>query len=304
MKFKSGKELEKNWHSADAPPGFNRKPATMSYNTKPRAKFDETRLCVLDLETVASEEMPDGGFPPWPTHAPVCASMLVADLDNNGQWDFNIVSVGFEDPKAALNRIDELLKGRSCITFGGGNFDFRVLLLAAQISRQFSLASLVAAGTEPRYWSARHYDLIDRASNFGAARGASLERLSAALGISVKVTGHGSEVGELYARGDLESIVRYCETDVCATLLAYAFQRAIETGDASYHASLTWQFARWCEGQSHSHLAPYTHVRDGHELQRLSLLAQLDAAQDNARLNAEWRQQKLVDADFGDITAH
>lgn len=271
---------------------------------KPRAKFDENNIVVLDIETTSSVEMADGSFPPWPSHTPRVASLLAATRDCEGMWDFYLESVQFEDPAEALNRIDELLRGRSCVTFAGGNFDFRVLLLAAQISRQFALPSLVAAGTEPRFWSARHRDLSDRVSNFGAGRGASLEQLCNALGISVKVAAHGSEVGELYARGDLGGIVCYCETDVAATLLAYSNQHALENGDAGYHASLTWQFARWSEDQCLDHLMPYAKIEGEQELQRLSLLGQLEAAQENARLNAEWREQRELDASFGDVTSH
>lgn len=276
----------------------------MPYSNKPRARFDENRLLCLDIETVSTEEMPDSGFPPWPTHTPVVASILTADRVSDGRWDFSLESVRFRETEGALGRIDELLRGRSCVTFNGRGFDLPVLMLAAQKARIFDLPSLSRAATEPRFWSARHYDLADKISGYGAARGASLERVCKALGIPVKLEAHGSGINELFDCGDLQSIEAYCETDVCATLLAYAYQRAMETGDASYHASLTWQFARFCEGLGHSHLAPYSHVRDGHEMQRLSLLAQLDAAQENARLNAEWREQQAVDAEFSDITAH
>ncbi|GGD91482.1 hypothetical protein GCM10011515_08940 [Tsuneonella deserti] len=273
----------------------------MSFH-RPRAVFNENSLCVLDIETICGEEMDDNSFPPWCLHTPVVASLLTAVRDSHGEWAFDLETVRFSDPEEALCRVDDLLRGRACISFAGRSFDLRVLMLTAQKCRLMSLPSLTAAATEPRYLSARHYDLADVISGYGAARGASLSGLCGALGIPVKQEAHGSEVGALYDRGDLEAIERYCETDVCATLLAYAYQRAMETGDPGYHASLTWQFARWAEEQYLDHLAPYAEVRDPQALQQFSLLGQLDASLENAQLDADLRDKRAVDDSFGELT--
>jgi hypothetical protein len=273
----------------------------MSFH-RPRAVFNENSLCVLDIETICGEETEDGSFPPWCLHTPVVACLLTAGRDTHGEWAFDLESVRFSDAEEALYRIDDLLRGASCVTFNGRGFDLPVLMLTAQKTRLFDLPSLTAAATEPRYWSARHYDLADKVSAYGAARGASLERLCGALSIPVKQCAHGSEVGALYDQGDLESIETYCSTDCCATLAAYAYQRAMETGDPGYHASLTWQFARWCEQQCIDDLAPYAEVHDRQGLQQLSLLGQLDASLENARLDADLRQRRAVDASFGEVT--
>lgn len=276
----------------------------MSYSSKPRARFDEDHLCVLDIETISGEEMEDGGFPPWPLHTPVVASLLTADLNREGQWVFDLENIRFGECEEALYRIDERLDGRSCVSYNGRGFDLPVLMLTAQKARIFDVPSLRAAALEPRFVGGKHYDLADRVSGFGAARGASLERLCDALGIPVKLGVDGSDVGKLYDRGDIDAIEQYCSGDVAATLLVTAHQRAMETGNPGYHASLTWQFARWAEDQCLDHLMPYAEVRDSQELQRLSLLGQLEAAQQSARLNAEWREQREIDASFGDVTTY
>ena len=177
-------------------------------------------------------------------------------------------------------------------------------MLAAQKARLFGLPAMTAAATEPRYWSARHYDLADRVSGYGSARGASLERLCGALSIPVKTCAHGSDVGELYDQGEIEAIERYCATDCCATLMAYAHQRAMETGNPGYHAALTIQFARWAEWQYADHLAPYARVDNPNPLLQLSLLGQLDAALNNAALNADVRAQEALDASFTEVTTY
>lgn len=273
----------------------------MSFH-RPRALFNENSLCVLDIETISGEEMEGGSFPPWPLHTPVVACLLMAERNSCGEWAFDLESVRFSDAAEALERIDDRLRGTSCITFNGRGFDLPVLMLTAQKARMFELPSLTAAATEPRYWSARHYDLAERVSGYGAARGASLERLCGALGIPVKLSTHGSDVGALYDQGDIEAIETYCMTDCCATLLGAAYQRAMENGDPGYHASLTWQFAQWAEAQCLDHLVPYAEVRDHQSLQQLSLLGQLEASLENGRLDADLREKQAIDASFGEPT--
>lgn len=262
-----------------------------------RVQFNQRSLCALDIETISNVFMEDGGFPPWPTHKCIVASMLTADLDNHGEWSFAVESVRFEGNPFALDRVNELLRGRSAVTMNGRGFDFPVLLLHAQRARKFKLHALTTAATEPRYWSARHYDLADKFSQYGGARGVSLERLCEALGIPVKIAAHGNEVGELHAAGQIDLIEQYCEQDVCSTILAMAFYRAVETGDPTYHAALTYQFARWAE-QRGEHLRLYADIEAPEDLMQLSLTAQIDASVEAARMNAEARAFHALERTF------
>ena len=126
-----------------------------------------------------------------------------------------------------------------------------------------------------------------------------MERLCSALGIPAKLAAHGSEVGELYEAGEIETIERYCEQDVASTLLAFAHWRAMETGSPGYHAALTFQFTRWVQQHGQDHLLPYADIDRPEELLRLSLLGQLDAAFKNAQMNADCRAKQALDASFG-----
>ncbi|HEX8533834.1 MAG TPA: hypothetical protein VF662_06670 [Allosphingosinicella sp.] len=268
-----------------------------------RTQFNERALCALDIETVSSEQMEDGGFPPWPTHRCVVASMLTADLDHYGEWAFAVESVMFEEDPRALDRIDELLQGRSALSMNGRGFDFPVLLLHAQKARKFKLHALTAAAMEPRFSSARHYDLADKFSQYGGARGASLERLCTALCIPAKIAAHGNEVGELHAAGETQKIAQYCEQDTASTLLAAAYFRAIETGNPTYHAALTYQFARWAKRQG-EHLHPYANFHATENLLQLSLLAQIDAALEVAQMNAECRAMQALEGSFVEVSPY
>lgn len=263
-----------------------------------RPVFDDRHLAFLDIETISGEEMEDGGFPPWATHTPVCASILNADRDAHGIWHFAIESMRFGEDEEPLERIDALLRGRACVTFNGRGFDLPVLMLTAQATRNFSLPALTAAATEPRYASARHVDLADKYSGYGAARGASLAWLCEALGVAAKVTAHGDEVGALYDEGRIDEIVQYCEGDVASTLLLFAHWRAMEKGDAGYHASLVWQLIRWINDQELEHLKPFTEVELLDDLLRQSLIGQIDAAFDNAQLDADLTAKRALDASF------
>lgn len=271
---------------------------------QPRPVFDDRHLACVDIETISGEEMEDGGFPPWPTHTPVCASILTADLDAHGIWHFTIETVRFGEDEEPLERIDELLCGRACVSYNGRGFDLPVLMLTAQATRNFSLPALTAAATESRYASARHVDLADKYANYGAARGASLARLCEAVGVAAKVTAHGDEVGALYDEGRIDEIVEYCEGDVASTLLLFAHCRAMEKGDAGYHASLVWQLIRWINDRELEHLKPFTEVERLDDLLRQSLIGQLDAALDNARIDADLRARRELDASFSEAISY
>lgn len=255
-------------------------------------------MAVLDIETISGEVMADNSFPPWPTHSPVVASILTADRDRDGRWAFGLTSVRFGEDPDPLETIDALCTGRSIVTFAGRNFDLPVLLLAGQRARAFHLRAIARAAAEPRFHSGLHYDLADRYSLFGGARGATLERLCEALDIPAKLTAHGDEVGAMYDAGEIEKIARYCEVDVASTLCLAAHMRAMETGNPAYHASLISQFVRWIREQGIEHLAPFTRVDDLDDLLATSLHGQIEVALANARTDAELRDKQRLDASF------
>jgi len=270
---------------------------------QPKAIFDDRHLAFLDCETISGEEIEDG-FPPWCTHTPICASILTADYDTHGLWHFAIETMRFGEDEAPFERIDGLLRGRAAISFNGRGFDFPVLMLTAQATRNFRLPALTAAATEPRYLSARHVDLADKYSSYGGARGASLASLSEALGVSAKVGMCGGEVAQLYDEGRIDEIVEYCEGDVSNNLHLHANFRAMEKGDAGYHAALVWQFSRWVHDQELEHLKPLADVEMLENLLRQSLIGQIDAALRNAEIDAELTAKRKLDASFGEATTY
>ncbi|MGH8496011.1 MAG: 3'-5' exonuclease [Gammaproteobacteria bacterium] len=67
----------------------------------------------------------------------------------------------------------------------------------------------------------RHLDLMDVLSGFQSGGRAKLDDCAVLLGFPGKLGMHGSQVREHFARGEIERIRNYCETDVLNTFLIY-----------------------------------------------------------------------------------
>lgn len=201
-----------------------------------------SRIAVLDIETVSPSLQK--GFPPWPTHVPQVASILTADQAAYGEWQFTIESITFEDERAAIVRIDELLAGRRCLTFNGKGFDLPVLAMLAMRTSAFECHNLTEAWTSQRFGGS-HIDLADLISNFGSAPKASLEMLCDAAGVPVKGQGHGSDVEHMLETQGIEAVKRYCEEDVTSTLALFSFVQGLRNNDPAYPASLLGDLVNW-----------------------------------------------------------
>ena len=239
-----------------------------TYNKAP------SRLAALDIETLAPA-CPVGGFPPWPLHRPLVASVLIADQAEYGQWQFAIESVEFCDEGAAIARIDELLKGRRTITFNGKGFDLNVLAMAAFRASAYECRNLSDAWSSPRF-NGCHIDVAELITNYGAAPRASLEMLCEAAQIPVKLNGHGGDVAEMLHNHGIEAVKRYCEEDVGSTLVLFAMVQALRANDASYAASLVADFANWVGDAGLDHLYEFQKLSGNAVLERVRLLHRVD----------------------------
>lgn len=232
------------------------------------------RLCVLDIETLASAT-PDGGFPPWPLHRPVVASLLCADQAPYGRWTFAIESVTFDDEAAAIQRIDELLTGRRALTYNGRGFDLPVLAMTAARALVYGCMHLTDAWMSDRYRGS-HIDLADLVTNHGAAPRASLEVLCGSAGVPVKTQGHGGGVSAMLQEEGIEAVQRYCEEDVGSTLVLFAMVQALRSNDPAYAASLICDFANWVADAGLDHLDEFRKLGGNAVLERVRLLHRVD----------------------------
>lgn len=239
-----------------------------TYNQAP------AKVCVIDIETLAPPAS-SGGFPPWPTHRPIVASLLTADQAPYGQWKFAIESVMFDDDRAAIERIDELLGGRRCVSYNGRGFDLPVLALTAGRASMYECRNLTDAWASHRF-SGSHIDVADLISNFGAAPRGSLEMLCEAAGIPVKMNGHGGDVAEMLQEQGIESVAQYCEEDVASTLILFAVVQALLRNDTAYAASLIGDFANWVGDAGLEHLEEFQKLSGNAVLERARLLHRVE----------------------------
>lgn len=239
-----------------------------TYNQAP------TKLCVLDIETLAPP-LPSGGFPPWPTHRPLVASLLIAEQVAYGQWTFAIESVEFDDDRAAIARIDELLAGRRAITFNGKGFDLPVLSMTAMRASVFNCRNLTDVWASPRFGGS-HIDVADVIAGYGSAPRVGLEMLCEAAGISAKTNGHGGDVSTMLREQGIESVKRYCEEDVASTLILFAMVQALRTNDPAYAASLVCDFVNWVHDAGLEHLEEFQKLSGSAVLERVRLLHRVE----------------------------
>lgn len=253
-----------------------------------RSAYLPTRLATLDIETVAPEQ-PDGGFPPWPLHTPVVAAVLLATRERYDEWRFEAEVINFDDPGRAVERISQLIEGRTLITMNGKAFDLPVLAMTAMKQRRFDLAGLAKAWRTNRFGNV-HHDLLDLVGNYGASRGCSLQALCEQLGIPVKLDADGSAVGCMMARGEIEAVGNYCLQDVIGTAMAYACVQGLRAASPTYAGSLVSQLGRWVREENIAHLQPFERLPGAGEFDRQSMIGMIQAAIDamDHRLDMAW----------------
>jgi 3'-5' exonuclease len=225
------------------------------------SSFHKTEhVAVLDIETIVPGPTREGGgFPKWPLHRPIVASLLTARENSYGQWDFSLDNIIMEDggERAFYAAIDELLPEQvTLVTANGRGFDVPNLALGAMAAKQFDTANLSRQFRANRY-GAVHADICDLYSGYGGAPKPSLSEICGVLGIPVKMDTHGSEVADLVAAGELDRVVRYCASDVAATYVAWLHYAAFRDGDEHQLAEPLACFARWIKNNDDlAHLLP------------------------------------------------
>ena len=229
-----------------------------------------SRIASLDIETLAPPAL-DDKFPPWPVHRPIVASILTADQADYGEWKFAIESIEFGDERVAILRIDELLKGRYCVSYNGRGFDLPVLTMTAMRASVFDCDNLTNAWVANRHGGS-HIDVADLITNFGSAPRASLEMLCESAGIPVKGNGHGCDVADMLRVEGIEAIKNYCEEDVASTIVLFALVQGLRSNDPAYASSLICDLANWIFDSGLEHLSSFRCLSWNTERERIRLL--------------------------------
>ena len=169
-----------------------------------------------------------GDFPPHYLHKVVAIACALRRGDDLKVW-----SVGERDETEAdlIRRFFEGVEKFTpqLVSWNGGGFDLPVLHHRAMIH----------GVSAPRYWDwgdhdrefkfnnylnryhTRHVDLMDVLAQFQPRANAPLDAMAKLCGFPGKLGMDGSEVAAAIARGGIDDVRRYCETDVLNTYLLY-----------------------------------------------------------------------------------
>lgn len=238
-------------------------------------------LVILDIETIVPDHPADGIFPKWPNHRPVVASMLSATTLGSGKYSFAMASILCEpdDETAFYREVDRRLPPNgSLVGWNSTGFDIPALALGAIGARSFSSDTLSKLHRAYRF-GPLHADLAELYSNYGSAARPSLAEVCGRLGVPVKVDVHGDQVGDLHARGEIDRIRQYCESDVAATAVAAWYWFAWRDSNDALLAEPLAAFAKWIEASpDRAHLLPVAGCEPARWARRRALQLSIDHA--------------------------
>ena len=151
------------------------------------------------------------------------------------------------------------------VSFNGRGYDIPVLELAAYrygypVPAWFNVEARQYEQSRNRYNASAHLDLFDLISNFGAARlSGGLNLLAHLIGKPGKAGVDGSQVQDMYDRGELTEINDYCRCDVLDTYFVFLRTRVL-LGKLTLEAEheLVAAAKQWLEEQSEA-LPIYAH---------------------------------------------
>jgi predicted PolB exonuclease-like 3'-5' exonuclease len=201
----------------------------------------DRRFLVLDIETILDRDLirlvfglpPDAGtaeiqdrlaakytngFPPPPFHCPICVALI--DVDHDSCKVHNAIVLENSDEKTLLQQFWKVVRFRkgaqvrsTLVHFNGRSFDLPVLFYRSLKHR----VPVMNLEERSRYSFECNHDICDDLSDFGAVPRPSLNVISKMIGLPGKTDIDGSQIEDLYARGERTRIKDYCMEDALAT---------------------------------------------------------------------------------------
>ena len=196
----------------------------------------ETTYLVLDIETIPDRELftppePAAGverpFPPLYACRPVVIGVmwLGADL---GVRRIGTFGEGKDEVGMMTDFADWMGRTRpQVVTWNGRGFDLPVLALRAL---RFGLDFrwyYRGEGYRYRFTEEGHLDLCDVISDHGAAKMTSLDGAARTIGLPGKGDVDGSQVEGLFNAGQIDTLRRYCLSDVVQTAFLFLRYRLV-----------------------------------------------------------------------------
>ncbi|MFH1804509.1 MAG: 3'-5' exonuclease [Pseudomonadota bacterium] len=184
-------------------------------------------------------------FPRQPFHKVVAISFLRASIVRDGNTEtYEIEELRSGGEIASEEK--QLIAGffAHCgklhprlVSFNGRGFDLPVLKYRAMkfgvSARWLHQAANKWENYTARYAPNWHCDLAEVLSDYGASARIKMNEVCAALDLPGKTGVDGSQVADMYDRGEVDAIRRYCETDVLNTYLLY-LRHVLHTGQTDH----------------------------------------------------------------------
>jgi predicted PolB exonuclease-like 3'-5' exonuclease len=173
----------------------------------------------------------NSGFPPPLFQVPVCIALI--DVDAETCQVCNAAVLENADEKTLIQqfwRVVRFRKGNiqmrtTMVHFNGRGFDLPVLYYRSLKHR----IPLVNFEDRSRYSFEFSHDICDDLSDFGASSRPSLDALSKMLGLPGKTDIRGSQVEELYEKGEIARIRDYCMEDALSTYFVWLTLRLVRS---------------------------------------------------------------------------
>jgi predicted PolB exonuclease-like 3'-5' exonuclease len=207
-----------------------------------------TTYLILDIETVPDRDL---FTPPEPTGVPGAMDRPMPPLYACRPI---VIGVMWLDDDLSVKRIGTFGEGKTedammadfadfmgkwrpqLVTWNGRGFDLPVMALRAlRFGLNFGWYYR-GEGYRYRYTEEGHLDLCDLLSDHGAAKMTSLDGAARLIGLPGKAGVDGSQVEGLYQAGQIDSLRRYCLSDVAQTAFLFLRYRLISglTDQAAY----------------------------------------------------------------------
>jgi predicted PolB exonuclease-like 3'-5' exonuclease len=192
---------------------------------------------VLDIETVPDPQLytppevangQERPFPPLYAHRPIVLGVCWLD-EAYGFQRLGVIGESKEEAGmlADFSSFAETHRPH-LVTYNGRSFDLPVIALRCLrhgVPLRFFFQD---KDYRYRFTDAGHIDLYDFLSEHGAARIGSLDAIARVMGLPGKVGVDGSQVEGLYNAGQLDTIKRYCLTDVAQTTFLFLRYRLLQ----------------------------------------------------------------------------
>src|SRR5499427_609896 len=195
-----------------------------------------TSYLVLDIETIPDPELysppelsagTERPFPPLYACRPIVLGVMWLDEDLSVKR-IGTIGEGKNEDGMMGDFAEFMGKWRpQLVTWNGRGFDLPVLALRAlRFGLNFGWYYR-GEGYRYRYSEEGHLDLCDLLADHGAAKMTSLDGAARLIGLPGKAGVDGSQVEGLYQAGQIDSLRRYCLSDVAQTAFLFLRYRLI-----------------------------------------------------------------------------